>query len=360
MSNRIEDLPLGFQRLCQKSARHRVAMLGESWKEAHAAIGQIAPTPTQPPKRVNISEPETAARLATCQACEHWKKCHSCGVGATMGCHHPDRTTKIIQPHLRFAALQCPAGKWAKQRRHLHYFLYPRRGTQIWQRNLDHLKARWHLFNGHKIITIATDSSTDSPDAVKAYLGDASCEFVIVPNDGNLREMATFLPNLGLLRPYDSPNDFTFLAHGKGVTKPFNEGITCHVWADVMYETCLDYWPLVEELFTRHPIVGSFKKVGHAFKNSRATWHYSGTFYWIRNSDAFARNWHHADKTWWGSESWPGLHYSPEEAGVIFHENTAANLNLYRMDYWKNVVLKEYERWKKTNAKYRSAVSTTR
>ena len=56
---------------------------------------------------------------------------------------------------------------------------------------------------------------------------------------------------LRLLSPETaSDNEVVFACHGKGVRHEHRED---HIkaWAEVMYESCLDYWPIAEEQLRR-------------------------------------------------------------------------------------------------------------
>jgi hypothetical protein len=240
--------------------------------------------------------------------------------------------------------------------RNLLYHVAPASGNGVWQRNVEQLLKRIDLFNGRRVVAIVTGRARrldyaanfklDPPEAVKeAFRGHVE-EFLVLPNDPRLREVVTFRPLLDRVADAD-PSQITFYGHAKGVTRPVNDGVTVHRWTDIMHETCLDHMPLVEEQLARHPITGSFKKLGQGFGGSRSAWHYSGSFYWLRNSAVFSRrNWQLVDRQWWGSESWPGLLFSPSEAGCLFHEGAVGVMDLFSMDYLKGVVEPEYTRWK--------------
>ncbi len=231
--------------------------------------------------------------------------------------------------------------------RHLLYHVYPVKGNGVWQRNLDQLKLWLHLFNGVRAVAIATDARTDPPEAVREYLHGHVRDFLEVQNDGNLREVTTFVPLLERIAWCVGPEHYTFYAHAKGVTKPINPGVSVHPWVGVLYAANLDYWPLVQSQLAKHPITGAFKKVGRGF-GSASSWHYSGTFYWLRNADVFTRrNWRHVDWAWWGTEAWPGLHFDPQEAGCLFHTGRVPSLNLYNLRYVTRTILPEFERWKR-------------
>lgn len=234
--------------------------------------------------------------------------------------------------------------------RNLAYYLGPYSGNGVWQRNIDQLAKRIGVFNGKRVFAISISPDMDDPRMVREYLAKCNPTSVIeIPNSSTLREVVAFHPLLSQVASTD-PSEITFFAHAKGVTRPVNDGVTVHRWTDIMYETNLDYPPLVEDLLQSYPIAGSFKKVGRGFEGSLSSFHYSGTFYWLRNSEVFTKNWRTIDMQWWGTESWPGLHFKPSEAGCIFHSGTVPSLDLYSMEYLTTIVEPQYEEWKLANA----------
>lgn len=254
--------------------------------------------------------------------------------------------------------------------RDLAYHIWPVSGNGIWQRNVAQLARRWPLFTGRKIIAIATgggmvDTGTgstkrpgqaDPPEAVEAEFARLGCtgvEFLHVPNDSRLREVATLVPLLERLESSE-PGRALFYAHAKGVTRPVNLGVTVHPWADLLYESLLDYWPVVEGVLAEYPVAGSFRKLGHGFAGSRSQWHYSGSFWVARSADLFARNWREVDQMWWGSESAPSLWWHKNEAGLVFHTGKVGILDLYSMPYLQGTVLPAWEQWKAMHAHQRT------
>lgn len=233
--------------------------------------------------------------------------------------------------------------------RHLAYHIYPFSGNGTWRRNVEQLLKRIKMFNGRRVVAIATEVRMDPPSKVKqAFKGEVD-EFIEVPNEPRLREVASFLPLMERLAS-TARHEAVFYGHAKGVTRPVNDGVSVHPWADLLYESCLDYWPLVEQLLTKHPIAGSMKKNGAMFTGSRSTFHYSGAFYWLRSCMVFNRPmWKTVDQQWWGTEAWPGLAFSAKEAATIFHEGSA-ELNLYDFDYLRRTVLTRWDGWKAEHA----------
>lgn len=228
----------------------------------------------------------------------------------------------------------------------------PYKGTGIWQMNLEQLSQRLGLFNGRRVIAVVRGPNCDPPEAVQDFLqAHPRLEWVVVDNNAQLREVATHHLLWERVRT-DEDWHCTFYAHAKGVTRPVNPGVTVHPWTRLLYHTNLDYWPLVATILENNPLAGSLKKVGHGFRGSASTFHFSGNFYWARNKDVFTRDWRRIDQTWWGTESWVGTHFRPDEAGCIFLEGVVPSLNLYSMDYLRGTALPELERWETTNRKH--------
>lgn len=239
---------------------------------------------------------------------------------------------------------------WKSEVRHLTFHVWPTLKHDAWQWNLVQLAKRWRLFNGKKIITIVTDNSTTTVGAVVAFcasIGITWDHVLTQPNHGRLREVATWVPMLNVLDPENAKdNEVVFSCHGKGVRHETRED---HIkaWAEVMYQSCLDYWPLAEELLKSKVAAGSFRKFG-GFKTKCKNFHYSGTFFWWRLAELGKRNWRSIEQTYWGTENWLSCHSDSVECGVLFKDKT---ISLYEYDYWKETVWPEWETWKRDNAK---------
>lgn len=236
--------------------------------------------------------------------------------------------------------------KFTRPVRHLMCHLWPVKSYGAWQWNCDRIKASADLFNGRRIIAIAADQSTDSPDAVREYLADFDCEFIVATNSPKLREVVTFLPMLELLEKYQSDQDVTFSCHGKCVRHNLrfedSGGSTIFKWTQAMYDTCLR-WDAVEPLLETYGCAGSFRRYMNARRGSWGPWHYSGSFYWFRNRDVYRRNWRYVPQQFFGTEAWPGWLFKPEEAAVIFADNVS---DLYTAQHWAQIepLLEEWHR----------------
>jgi hypothetical protein len=230
--------------------------------------------------------------------------------------------------------------------RNVLYHMGPFSGNGMWRRNVQELVKRIGMFNGRRVMAIVTGDGLDPPEAVREAMAGHDFEFIEMPNESRLREVVSFIPLLKTVESLDK-NSVTFYAHSKGVTRPVDSGTTVHAWTDIMYATCLDYWPVVERMLASYPIVGSFKKLGHGFQGSDSNWHYSGTYYWLRHSGVFGRKWQLVDQQWWGTESWPGVQFKPEEAGCLFRTGSVPELDLYNYSYFHGSIVPDYLDWKR-------------
>lgn len=214
-----------------------------------------------------------------------------------------------------------------------------------WRWNCDQVMARAELFNGRRIVAIATDNNSCSADEVKEYMKGFTSDFIVIANDPRKREVASWLPMLERQQTSNA-NEVTFSCHSKVSRHKVTldqEGSTLYRWAGAMYETCLDGWDLVREQLATKAMTGSFKRYGLFKTRNNHCWHYSGTFYWFRNRDVFNRNWTVVDQNFYGTESYPGLLFHPDDTGCLFADDAG---DLYKLDYWKSDIQPQLERWR--------------
>lgn len=230
-------------------------------------------------------------------------------------------------------------------RRHLICHLWPVAGHGAWQWNCDRLLENAELFNGRRIVAIATSRETDSASTVMEYLRDFTDQFIVVPNSPKLREVATWISMLERLREYQTEQDVTFACHGKCVRHKIGSddaGSTIFRWTAAMYELCLS-WPAVRPLLETHATAGAFRRWGIPQRLGWGDWHYSGTFFWFRNRDVFARNWRDVPQRFYGTEAWPGRLFRRHEAGLICCDNVA---DLYDLNYWVHKIEPQIAAWR--------------
>lgn len=240
---------------------------------------------------------------------------------------------------------------YASDSRHLLYHLYPiKTSKDAWQYNLDQLKKRWDLFTGKKVIAVALDDNSEPFSAIKEYMNGYDCEWVQVINTPKLREVKSFYQ---LFSQVDGLPGYTFYGHGKGV---FRELEKVKGWVSSLYEVMLDYWPLVESLLEKNPVVGMYKRsVAGAFGDGTSAWHYSGSFAWYDNAALFSRNWKVIEQLWYGVESYPSMVFSDSEAGCLFH-HIDKQLNMYQPHNW-GLVERELVQWREDNRRFLSGAN---
>jgi len=234
-------------------------------------------------------------------------------------------------------------------RRHLMFHIWPARtGSAAWRWNCEKLLAKQDLFNGRRIVAIASSGDAEPPAAVQEYLRDFTDEFLVIPNSRRLREVATWVPMLQLLQDLRTPQDVTFTCQAKGVHHNFATGErkdTILRWAAAMWETCLE-WRAVRPVLEAKATAGSFRRYMRDPDSARrgwGPWMYSGTFFWMRNRDVFARDWRRVLPAFCGTEAWPGHTFLPDEGGVIFGDGIE---DLYDGPYWDAHVAPQLEQWR--------------
>lgn len=236
-----------------------------------------------------------------------------------------------------------PAGSG---RRHVLMHLLPVAGRCVWRRAVARLNAYRPLFTGRAVVAVATGDGFDPPAAVRRELPWATV--LEVPNDPELREVATWRPLWDALLPDVGPADAVLYCHGKGVTRAAPRD-QVHEWAALAWTLCLDHWPVVARLLAQHPLAGPFKKVGYGFGHGGGCWHYTGTFFWTSAVRLRERLSVEPPRTWWGVEAWPGLAHPASDAGCIFHSGYFPKMDLYKPGYWAEFIRPEFDKWIRDN-----------
>lgn len=277
------------------------------------------------------------------------------------------KTPKMAPPPVRkparVPAQSAPVIYPPPGRRHLLYHLLPVRGA--WRGNVNQLLKRITLFDGIRVVAVMTATDIpyrptgldpdparrplelDDPEVVESALAGHGIEVVRVPNDPNLREVASYEVLFERLKAVYRPGDVALWAHAKGTTR--HPGHPAERWTAVLYAAMLDYWPVVEEVLLRHPLAGCFKKYGHGWNKSQSSsdWHYSGSWFWVRCDEFFVRDWRKIDRFWSGVEPLPSQHFADSEAGIVFMSGRVRQLNLYNARLWDQKFSPAWKRWKR-------------
>lgn len=279
---------------------------------------------------------EQETRYGICTECpiRHGSTCGDCGC--------------IIALKVKARSSSCPRGRWFARGdmqstvRHLTIHVYPTRQHDGWKWNLRQLQQRWSLFNGQKLLGIASDVQTESAATVVDYARTLGMEFdrvIAVPNKPTIREVATWLPMLEYLNPSRAAdNEVVFSCHAKGV-RHHTMTDTLTGWTRLMWEVNLDDWRTVENALSSHLMAGAFRRYGNFTTRGNNRWHYSGTFYWWRLAEIGRRNWRKVDQKFFGTESWPGHVCKANETSCLFMDDCG---DLYKREYWRDTVWPEW------------------
>lgn len=233
-------------------------------------------------------------------------------------------------------------------KRNLIYHIWPVPG-QMWKWNLDQLMQRLEVFNGRRVMSIVHDERSVPPEEVQEAVAGHGFEFVIARNDER-GEAATFGELMQRVAS-DDPNDVTFYGHAKGVKYEPNIPIPIRRWSDVLYQVALDDWLTVREHLQRYAMTGPFKRLGR-FRphNNMADWHYSGTYFWMRNGHVFSREYKNIPQFYGGVETWPGTVFRRDETTCLFVDNlgTSRSDHPYYPEFWRNRAEAAFHRWQTT------------
>ncbi len=226
-------------------------------------------------------------------------------------------------------------------RRNLIYHIWPVKDS-AWQWNLDNLLQRIDIFNGRRLIGIVHDGDSEDPDVVKQILQGHGCDFIVMPNDP-VGEVNTF-PELIRGVASDDENEVTFYAHAKGVSYGPNFFDPVRVWVDTLYRTNLDDWGTVGHHLQEKAMTGSFRLLGRVPNHGNlGDWHYSGSFFWMRHTWVFKRNYADVPQFYGGVEAWPGILFDVSETGCLFLDDLRQLP--YSRGFWETTALPELERW---------------
>ncbi len=204
-----------------------------------------------------------------------------------------------------------------KFRKNLCYFMYPIKDS-IWTFHVEQLQRYLSIFNGRKIFTIAQDARSVSADEVKNLVNRKDIEWRVVQNDPVLWETAAF-PDMIALVENRNADEFTFYAHAKGVRRPPWAIPNARLWSGLMYFLNLSSKALVERIFESYDALGCFQR--QDWNHGGSNWHYSGTYFWFRNSSVFSKDWRPVHPHLYGVEGWLGRHVPIERSYSLMEPN---------------------------------------
>lgn len=214
---------------------------------------------------------------------------------------------------------------------------------------IDHPMVLWHvdtilshfpLFNGKRVVTIA-EVDLSVADELERRFNEAGADVHRLPPDDNW-EAAPFFNTSGPIVESTEPDTFLFYGHCKGASRSETECVAIKKWCSHMYKHLLEDFSVVESTFKNpeihacgifkcindreqvirteascvvieHPAPGEWEKSG---------WHYPGTFYWVRQSEAFKEGWKFPER----HESWHRTSTELWPCYVIPSHDNAADL----------------------------------
>lgn len=234
----------------------------------------------------------------------------------------------------------------------LIYHIWPVASNDLWRWNVGRLLERIHVFNGKRVVAIATDEETVSAEEVERALAGNGIEFIRMANDARLREATTFLQLLDTVET-DDPTVATFYGHAKGVSRARSVHEVEKAWAECMYHHCLDFPDRAREALAHKAMYGVSFPIETA-------WIFPGTFWWFHNASLFKRaDWRtlgngvSTEGVGWSVEAFPNRFF-PNDCERVYPPELSypadKTFGLYDQRIWKTDVriasLNERAKWR--------------
>jgi hypothetical protein len=223
----------------------------------------------------------------------------------------------------------------------LIYHVYPNTANDVWLRNVRQLRRRMGIFNGRKIVAVATGPGLADLDQVRQAIDWPEVEYLAVPNDPEIGEVASFSKLLAAVRTKD-PCEASFYGHTKGSANGRHDPRAIETWRNAMYATLLDAPDQVKDALRRFACVGCLKKVHPntcAFPSMVpwAHWHFCGTYFWFRHDRVFGdARWSCVPYDYWGAEMWLGGFLDAAEACSLYQPRPETDIGwtAYESKFW--------------------------
>lgn len=203
----------------------------------------------------------------------------------------------------------------------LIYHVCPIKENDGWRHNINQLCKRIEIFNGRRIVAVATGENLELPSTVHKAFGNHAIEFIELPNDVWLREVVSFLPLL-IKVCNTNENEATFYAHTKGNSTEGNRQGAAY-WRNVMYQKLLTTNAI--DCLRNNAFVGTHKlcwpngaNPPYPSRLQHGNWMMAGTFFWFRHDLIFQRNWRNVPVDRYGAESWPSGMFAHTAAHSMF------------------------------------------
>ena len=254
----------------------------------------------------------------------------------------------------------------AIEKRNLIFYILPlRHSLKVWQWHVEQLRKYLPLFNGRRIITIATPGENNrlaiEPAAlVRAAFGEdaGSIEFLERPNDPEFWEAPAFREMLAMIaesskfqvpdsKPQASehlepgtPNlegvpEATFYFHAKGVRRANQEAI--RLWCQEIYRHNLGRIGAAMAALENAKACGIAKSpTNPGGIDTAGGWHFAGTGFWFRHDALFGgERWNTIHDHSHAVEAYLGTQFAPWEVACLAYDNIGA---VYSAATWQAAI----------------------
>jgi hypothetical protein len=224
----------------------------------------------------------------------------------------------------------CPRRVWLPtvylpiRRRNLLYHICPHPANDVWRKNVGQILRHWEVFNGRKLLVIATGPNLLAPEVVQEAIDKPDAEYILLCNEPRLREVVGLRHLLAEIQSTDS-REASFFAHTKGnTTRGPQDGVSR--WRNMMYAHLLGRVGECMEQLKTHAAVGTTKMTfrrpgGFRYPSGlrNGQWMFAGTFFWFRHDSIFTHpGWRNVPVDRYGAESWLGGLLPPGQGFSMF------------------------------------------
>lgn len=236
--------------------------------------------------------------------------------------------------------------------RHCLWFLAPlipsaeRAGLSVLDWQLPLIEQALPAFKGMRICTIVEPSPEDDKSQfrpvqeVAHYFEKMGFQIEVLPNRKTLREGPALVHMLG--KCPRGPEDVIFFGQSKCVSRsPDFKAVRW--WTEAMIETVMANAKQADGQLSKFGCTGAFKKYGEFNYAGNHRWHYSGSFYWLRATEVFKRDWEFLHNSFCSVEAWPGYQFPKEQAGCLFLDKAG---HMYDEHYWQTDVFPALDKWR--------------
>lgn len=212
----------------------------------------------------------------------------------------------------------------AIRKRNLLFYIMPLQNPlRIWQWHVAQLRKHLHLFNGRKLVIIATpeggDLSLEPASLVKAEFGPdaAGIEFLERPNDPEQWEAPAFREMLSMVSS-TANDEASFYFHAKGVRR--HDQAAVRPWCEAIYKHNLERASVALDALRFAKAVGiALRPVDPTgVQRNGLGWHFAGTGFWFRHDALFGtEGWQRVSNHTHGVEAYLASRFRRDEVKCL-------------------------------------------